>query len=348
MVTDVMHDETCIALAEVLAERSEGFVQLTMVSGDAKRDAAHYEALAEISGRPVLYNVVQAYDDQPAIHRHALAWLDRCRERGIRVYGQGQTTDAGYTFTFEDWNMFDDAESWREATTGTLDERLRKLGDPQRRGVLRADLPQITTQPISTITVLGPRSEFSKRFADKTIGEVAAELSCHPVDALLDIAVSDELRTLFYVNPPNLDLAHLKEIVDNPYVIFGVSDGGAHTKFLTAGRYPTETITKIVREHEMCSLEHAHWRLSSLPAWCAGFRDRGTLREGAPADVIVYDFEHLRVLDSEVAYDLPGGEWRRVQRPEGYRWVIVNGEIIIEEDKETGASPGCLLRHGSA
>ena len=62
--------------------------------------------------------------------------------------------------------------------------------------------------------------------------------------------------------PPNCKIEYLKEIVDDPYVLFGVSDGGAHTKFLTAGRYPTETINKIVKEHQMISLEQAHWRLS--------------------------------------------------------------------------------------
>src|SRR5581483_5174721 len=126
------------------------------------------------------------------------------------------------------------------------------------------------------------------------------------------------------------------------------SDGGAHTKFLTAGRYPTETLCKVVREHAMISLEEAHWRLSALPARVAGFRGRGTLTVGAPADVIVYDFERLRVLDAEVAHDLPGGEWRRVQRASGYRHVLVNGEVTIRDDEPTGASPGMLLRRGTA
>ena len=69
-----------------------------------------------------------------------------------------------------------------------------------------------------------------------------------------DIAVSEELETEFFSMPPNCKIEYLKEIVDDPYVLFGVSDGGAHTKFLTAGRYPTETINKIVKEHQMISL----------------------------------------------------------------------------------------------
>ena len=102
MPTDVMHDETCRELARVLAERNDGFVQMLLVSGDNARDRAFYEEVATISGRPVIMNVIQAFDHRPEIHRRVLAWLKSCRERGIRVVGQGLTTDAGFTFTFED------------------------------------------------------------------------------------------------------------------------------------------------------------------------------------------------------------------------------------------------------
>lgn len=348
MITDVMHDETCRKLAQVLAEQNRGFVQMTMVSSDRKADAAFFEELADISGRPILYNLVQAYDDKPQVHRNALKWLKRCRDRGIRVYGQGLTTDAGFTFTFEDWNLFDDSPPWREATTGTLEERLAKLADPARRAALREELPQTVTGPIPEITVLAPRTVDTKKWENLTVGEVAASRGVDPVDAMLDIVVADELRTLFFANPTSKSLEFLQEIVDDPYVLFGVSDGGAHTKFLTAGRYPTETLTKMVRDNEMLSLEEAHWRLSTLPAMLAGFQGRGTLVPGAPADIVVYDFDNLEVTPSVVAHDLPGGEWRRIQRANGYRWVLVNGKEIIEDDKETGQHPGALLRHGVA
>jgi N-acyl-D-aspartate/D-glutamate deacylase len=129
-------------------------------------------------------------------------------------------------------------------------------------------------------------------------------------------------------------------------VLFGVSDGGAHTKFLTAGRYPTETLCKVVREHQMISLEEAHWRLSALPAMVAGFTGRGVLVEGAPADIIVYDYENLAVLPEEIVHDLPGGEWRRIQRASGYRHVLVNGEVTIRNDQQMPTFSGMLLRHG--
>eukprot|EP00657_Telonema_sp_P-1_P007640 TRINITY_DN27700_c0_g1_i1.p1 TRINITY_DN27700_c0_g1~~TRINITY_DN27700_c0_g1_i1.p1 ORF type:complete len:226 (+),score=47.43 TRINITY_DN27700_c0_g1_i1:2-679(+) len=159
--------------------------------------------------------------------------------------------------------------------------------------------------------------------------------------------VEENLETEFFAAPPNGRIDYLKEIVDDPYVLFGVSDGGAHTKFLTAGRYPTETLVKIVREHAMISLEEAHWRLSALPAQFAGFEGRGVLRKGAPADILVYDYENLEVLPAEIVHDLPAGEWRRVQRASGYRYVLVNGEVTIRDDEPTNVHSGRLLRFGT-
>ena len=346
MPTDVMHDDTCRAFARVLRDRNEGFMQMLLVSGDNRRDRAFYEEMAELSGRPMLMNVVQAFDHRPDVHRRVLAWLESCRARGVRVIGQGLTTDAGFNFTFEDWNLFDDSEPWCEATTGSREERKRKLADPARRPALREHLPITATGPLPDIVIVGPKLEKNARWEDHTLAIAGEKMGKHPVDVMLDMAVEEDLATEFFAAPPNGDLGHLREIVDNPWVLFGVSDGGAHTKFLTAGRYPTETLCKIVREHEMISPEEAHWRLSALPAMVAGFEGRGVLRKGAPADVVVYDYERLRVLPAEVVHDLPGGEWRRVQRAEGYRFVLVNGEVTIRDDEETGACSGRLLRHG--
>ena len=346
MATDVMHDDTCRAFARVLGRRNEGFMQMLLVSGDNRRDRAFYEEMAELSGRPMLMNVVQAFDHRPDIHRRVLAWLESCRMRGIRVIGQGLTTDAGFNFTFEDWNLFDDSEPWCEATTGSREERKRKLADPARRQALKDHMPITATGPLPDIVIVGPKLEKNARWEDYTLAIAGEAMGKHPVDVMLDLAVEEDLATEFFAAPPNGDIGHLREIVDNPYVLFGVSDGGAHTKFLTAGRYPTETLCKIVREHAMVSLEEAHWRLSRLPAMVAGFEGRGVLRKGAPADIVVYDYERLRVLPAEVTHDLPGGEWRRVQRAEGYRYVLVNGEVTIRDDRETGTCSGRLLRHG--
>ena len=347
MPTDVMHNETALEFAKVLRRRNAGHMQTTMVTGDPKADQAHMAELAEVSGRPIVFNVVQVQDRMPHIHRKVIEWLERCRSAGIRVYGQGLTTDAGYSFTFEDWNLFDECPAWREATVGTREERLAKLSDPERRPALRDQVPAFVLGPFEDIVVTGPVAQESQQWLDHTVGLVGEKTGKHPVDAMLDIVVADELATEFFSMPPNTRLDLLQEIVDNPYILFGVSDGGAHTKFLTAGRYPTETLAKLVRDHGMLSLEDAHWRLAALPAQLAGCNDRGTLKLGAPADIVVYDYENLKVLEPEVVHDLPGGEWRRIQRAKGYRYVLINGELTIENDEQTNVFSGELLRHGS-
>ena len=216
-----------------------------------------------------------------------------------------------------------------------------------RRAKLRDNLPSTATGPLPDIAIVGPKLAKNKQWLDHTLAHAARKMGKHPVDVMLDMAVEENLETEFFAAPPNGKIEHLKELVDDPYVLFGVSDGGAHTKFLTAGRYPTETICKVVREHKMISLEEAHWRLSALPAEVAGFRGRGQLKPGAPADIIIYDFDGLRVLPDEIVHDLPGGEWRRIQRSEGYKYILVNGEVTMRNGQPTNNHSGRLLRHGA-
>ncbi|MGO9449858.1 MAG: N-acyl-D-amino-acid deacylase family protein [Candidatus Binataceae bacterium] len=348
MVSDLMSDDTCLALARVLGRRNEGFMQMTLVSTDSQHDFQHYEKLAEVSGRPILYNVVQPRDSLPFVHRSLISWIDSCRQRGLRVYGQAVTADTGMAFTFENWNLFDDSAPWCEATTGTPEERKHKLADPERREALRARMPRVITDQFDLIFVTAAERPELKEYEGLTLREAGERTGKHPVDFMLDVAVADDLRTEFYAPGPNQNMDFMKEMIDYPWLIPGVSDGGAHTKFFTGGQYPTEMLERLVREREMLSLEEAHWRLSALPALCAGFRDRGFLREGAPADIVIYDYDKLHVRPMEIVHDLPGGEWRRVRRAEGFRSIMVNGQVTIENDRETGTHPGRLLRHGAA
>jgi len=348
MNTDIMHDETCIQMAKVLGERGEGFQELTLSTWNPKQDALFFEKLAEISGRPIMFEAVATQDRFPHRHRNTMKWLERCRQRGLPVYGQGVTTDAGLSFTFEDWNLFDDSDAWREATTGTVSERCEKLGDPRRRDALKNQMPResLITSYFDEIIITDCVKLENKKFEGLTLRKAAAQSGKHPVDVMLDIAASEDLKTEFFAPAVNQNMELMKELIEYPYLTFGVSDGGAHTKFLTAGRYPTEGIIKYCREKQWLSLEDIHWRLSALPAFCSGFKDRGFLREGAPAAIVVYDLDKLNVRPVEIVHDLPGDEWRRVQRAEGYKWILVNGEVTFEDDRCTGATPGKLLRHG--
>jgi len=181
----------------------------------------------------------------------------------------------------------------------------------------------------------------------QTVQQIADQEGKHVIDSLLDMVVADDLTTEFLAETQGRETAqYTAEVLDSNLIVAGVSDGGAHVKFLTAGVYPTDMLCWLVRDEKVITLEDAHYKLSYLPAHFGGFKDRGAIREGAPADIVVYDLNKLEILPSEVAEDLPGGEWRRIQKAKGYNWIMVNGEVTFEDGEPTGALPGRLLRNG--
>jgi len=361
MPTDVMPDETLLAFADVLGERAEGFIQIlnstsgTPGSSNKGKDTLFVEELARRSGRPLLFNAIMASDDKglETTHRKSTRWLDSCFERGLQIYGQAVTVRAPYQFTLEHWNMYDSSPAWNQATQGSREERLVKLSDPEARKQMIAEEDVLVTMgvggPIEGLTIQEtPDHPELEKYIGRSLGEIAAAEGKHHIEAMLDIGVAGELKVVFRTNElSSTDPKKTGELVRNQHVIPGVSDGGAHTKFFTGGSFTTDLIVWLVRESGELTLEQAHYRLSYLPAQAAGFNDRGFLREGAPADIIVYDLEKLKrvpEVDYEVAHDFPADEWRRIQRAEGYRWIMVNGVVTFIDGQCTNATPGELLR----
>src|SRR5579885_3402008 len=320
MVTDTMCDEDILNLARVLAERDEGFIEITQATGHIKEDLAFVEKLAATAKRPILFQAITASTRNPDIHRKSLDWLHKARARGLPIFGQAGTVLSGFPFTLEHWNLYDMAPPWREMLTGSKEDKLRKMRDPAIRE--------------------GVKSERSMRALDRNAPGIGGRL------------VKLVVQWVDNKPEPQFNAEYNAEIINSSMYTFpGVSDGGAHTKFFTGGSFTTDFLRWLVRDEQRVSLEEAHYRLSALPAHAAGFRDRGILREGAWADVVVYDLKHLDIEPDwigEVAHDLPGGEWRRVQHAVGYRSIIVNGEETFSEGRCTGATPGKLLRHGHA
>ncbi len=363
MVTDTMADADILALAEVLRERGEGFIQITQAEGGPiKKDLAFLEKLAETANRPILHNVVIPSRRDPEVHRRPLRWIERCRERGLPIYAQCGTGRAGFAFTLEHWNLYDASPAWRDVTTGTKEEKRQKMQDPALREALvkEAEAADRRLQIIQAGVGGNPKhlvvqsvngQDELEPYVGRSVGEIADAEGKSPIEAMLDLSLAGDLNVEFLGPDRGSNAEFMADMIGQPYSIPGVSDGGAHTKFFTGGAYTTDFLSWLVRDEEVVSLEEAHYRLSNLPAQAAGFRDRGVLHEGAAADVVVYDIDELAIDPpwiGEVEHDLPGGEWRRVQRAIGYKAIIVNGEITFEEGVCTGATPGKLLRHGLA
>jgi N-acyl-D-aspartate/D-glutamate deacylase len=363
MVTDLMCDEDILNLARVLRERDEGFIQITQATGHIKDDLAFVERLAAAANRPILYNAIAPARRDPKPHQRSLAWLKRCRDKGLPIFGQTATLRTGFAFTLENWNLYDASPAWRAVTTGTTEEKINKMKDPELRAAIKREHGEANKKleviqkgvggPIRSLIVqwADDKPELEK-YVGKTIGQISDEEHKHEIDTMLDLSITGGLKVEFLGPNRGFNLDFYSEMInDSPYTIPGVSDGGAHTKFFTGGAYTTDFLGWLVRDEQRVTLEEAHYRLSALPAHAAGFRNRGTLREGMAADVIVYDLKRLAVEPDwvgEIVKDFPGGEWRRVQHARGYKSIICNGEVTWDEGRCTGATPGQLIRNGHA
>jgi N-acyl-D-aspartate/D-glutamate deacylase len=361
MVTDTMCDEDILCLAEVLAERDEGFIQITQSTGDARGDLAFQEKLAAVARRPILHNAIIAATQDAHIHQRSMRWIEKCWQQGLPVYGQTATLRTGNAFTLEHWNLYDASPAWRAITTGSREEKLAKMSDPDLKAavVREAESADKKLQAIQAGVSGSPRRLIVQSvgahpelegYVGKSLHQIAQEEGKHHIEVMIDLSVAGGLDVEFLQPERNFNADFNAEMInESPYTIPGVSDGGAHTKFFNGGSWTTDFLRWLVRDEEKVTLEEAHFRMSALAAHAAGFKDRGTLREGSAADVVVYDLEELEVEPhwiGEVVHDFPGGEWRRVQRAKGYEHIVVNGEVTFESGVCTGATPGKLLRHG--
>jgi len=363
MVTDTMCDEDIFNLARVLRRRDEGFMEITQGTGNARHDLGFVEQLADEARRPILWQAVVPTRNNPEIHRRSLRWIERNRAKGRNIFGQGATVRSGFAFSLENWNLYDTLPEWRTLTTGTKEEKLAKMKDPElRAAVIRANdnadanfkaiQAGVGGNPKHLIVQWVENIEPLEKYVGKSLGQIGMEEGKHPIEAMLDLAIGTDLKAEFLGPNRGFNAEYMAEIITNsPFTFPGVSDGGAHTKFFTGGAFTTDFLRWMVRDEQKLSLEEAHYRMSALPAHAAGFRDRGMLREGYAADVVVYDLAGLGIEPDwvgEIVHDFPGGEWRRVQRAKGYHSIMVNGVETFSDGNCTGDTPGKLLRHGRA
>ena len=192
-----------------------------------------------------------------------------------------------------------------------------------------------------------------EKYVGKSLGQIAEEEGKHPVDVMLDLSLATDLKAEFLGPDKGFNAEYIAEMInDSPYTFPGVSDGGAHTKFFTGGAFTTDFLRWMVRDEQRITLEEAHYRLSALPAHAAGFRDRGVLREGAAADVVVYDLDEPRHRARSGSARSPttcrAANGAGSSGPRATSAIIVNGQETFDDGKCTGATPGKLLRHGRA
>jgi N-acyl-D-amino-acid deacylase len=341
------------ALAEVLRELGTGIIQ-SGGGNNAEMQDGLMSRLSAATGRIVVYNNLSQSMRRPDQWKQQMAQVDATTAKGIRAFPMctpNRITDA---FTMRNCQEFRGLPTWHPILLASDEEKLKAYSDPEIRKKLHAEAVEfkLDTPPPGICrtwwdyTVLH-RAVLPKNKAleGKTLGQIAAEQGKGIIDAFLDLAVEEHLDSEWLHGEINVDDEAVAKILTYPNAVIGLSDGGAHAQFQAGYGYSTRLLSEWVREKGIMSLEQAVRRLTFDSASIFGLYDRGLLRPGMAADIVIFDPDTVRPLPLDIVRDFPAGGWRVRERAAGIIAVIVNGEVLLEEGRHTGALPGRVLRN---
>ena len=304
--------------------------------------------LAVESGRPITFGVFSRRR-VPDVWRKYLALLDETAAAGGRMFGQVHSRSLSALLSFRTQLPFDQLPVWKDLRALPLAEQRRCLRDPEwrRRLVAASDNPdnrrRVGTEARSAEydwlfvfdTVEGPH---------RTVAQVARERGQHPADTMIDLALEKDLERFFLQPLANEDQDYALELMRHPRTVTTFSDSGAHVSQLMDSSLQSHLLSHWVRAKQAFTLEEAVRMITLVPATLWGFADRGLIREGMAADLVVFDPDTIGAEMPQVVDDLPAGARRLVQRARGIAATVVNGEVLLRDGQHTGALPGQLLR----
>ena len=336
----VASKEEFLALSQVLSEFGVGHLGWTIgLSDNRVEQQAMLEEMVRMSGRPL--HVLLGGEEGDT-------WLKEKRAEGLPILSQEVCVPVISEFKLSEYNLFDYMPNWVQPLVGSKEERIAKLSEDGVRVGMRQDMvdrahPRTDWTQTQVVEVVHERN---LKYEGLMISEIAEAEGKDPLDVFLDIALDEGLETEFAHNPGVRPHDVTARRLTNPYSHISVSDGGAHTRFLITAIWPVWFLAHWIRDEQLMSLEAAHQKMSALPAAFSDMKNRGTLRVGDHADVMVYNMDELGLLydKPKFANDFPGGEKRLVQYPTGMRYILVNGNVTFQENECTGALPGKLLR----
>jgi N-acyl-D-aspartate/D-glutamate deacylase len=346
--TRLATDEERLALGRTLGEWNRGVIEI-LPPGAGRPDEAdqrHLFDVAQASGRPVFFLGFDA---------SARDYVEASTRQGAQLYNLLRVIPFNPRFTLKKTTYFANLDVWDVIMAAPFEERMALLTDPGRRAELRAAATQRQRRrpgvlgrfiKWDSIIVSKVALDAHRALEGRTIAELAEGTGNHVADVMLDLAVAEQLETEFFLQSrsPAVDV-ELAEYVKTGHAIPSQTDAGAHlnTNFCTAGE-SSYVLGEWVRERQLLTLEDAIRRFTFQPARIMGLSDRGLVREGMVADLMVFDLARINVKEDEITRDGPSGSPRRVQRAEGVEHVIVGGEPVFQHGQHTGALPGRVLR----
>lgn len=347
-------EEELFALAEVVGDLGTGVLQAA--SGkDVEEKNRLLSRLSEKTGRPFIYNQLGQTLKSPEAWKQHIALIDETMKKGIRAYPTCSPLTVTSDFTMHNCQTFRGVPTWHLVLLAPDEEKMKAYQDPEFRKKIHHELIDWPND-IKGNTILGKnwpdtvwvdktKLEKNKKYEGMSARELAAATGKGIIDAFLDLVVEENLDTEFVQGIRGFDPEVMGQILNHPNALIGLSDSGAHVQFRGGYGYSSILLGHWVRKHKIMSVEAAVKKLTFDLAQGFGIYDRGLLRPGMAADIVIFDPDTIRALPEEKIADLPGGAWRMKQLAEGVMCTIVNGQVLIEDGKPTGALPGRVVRN---
>ena len=346
-------------LVGTLAKRNQGIFQ---IGPDVSGGEAHQTFLKRLqkvaldSGRPIMFGTLstqQGIDPYP--WQEQTRYIDETVAAGGRMYGQTTTRPIIALFSLKSYLPFDNLPAWQALRDLPIDEQRRRFADPDIRSALVA--AEATMKPRDGVfqgggaaTTDPKKPDYSNLFAlrgvdwdDPTVEELSKHAGQHPVEVMLDLMIGNEDQ-LFVQPLVNESPADVLGMLQHPRTLATFSDSGAHVCQEMGSSLQTHLLNYWVRQKQAFSLEQAVRMLTFDNASAFEFNDRGLLRPGYRADVVVFDADTIRPRLPTVETDLPGGARRLVQKADGIAATVVNGAVTFRHGASTGVYPGQLIR----
>jgi N-acyl-D-aspartate/D-glutamate deacylase len=290
---------------------------------------------------------------------NAKRFVDEATDRGAAVYSLAMSKPFNRTFDLATGTkLYEGALRFHRMFTEapTVEERITLLGDAAFRDDIRDSVEHPNRDADAGPTLPPPhwdvlhvhrvsRAE-NEKFVGRSLTDVAAELGVHPTDAMLDIALSEDLTTEFVWRTETPEwIAGTKVAQADPHMIVGTSDGGAHLDRDDGAEAHTWFLEHWVREWGGFTLEEGIRQITAIPAALCGLVDRGLVLPGYAADLFVFDPDTVGPDRKEFVHDFPNGAGRWTSRPAGVHATIVNGvPIVIDGELQPDAGlPGQVL-----
>jgi N-acyl-D-aspartate/D-glutamate deacylase len=325
------------------------------LNGFADDEIERMGRMSQVAQRPLNWNVLTVDARDPDRVANQLRASDRASELGGRVVALTMPTIVGMNMSFGTFCALWLIPGWGEIYELPVPERIAQLQDP----AVRARLDEVARSEAAGVmrrlsgwggyTIGDTFSPANAGLSGRTVRDIAAERGTSEFDTLLDVVIADELRTVLWPSASDDDEASWRmraELWEDPRVMIGGSDAGAHLDRMCGAPYPTAFLADCIRGRRLVPLETAVRLMTTVPADLFGLVDRGRIVEGAVADVMVFDPETVGAGPVRMVHDLPGGNKRLVADAIGVRHVFVAGTETVTDGAATGARPGALLRSG--